>query len=253
MNQADQLTPTDWNHDPWTALHWRADSSGGLAWADRAWLLYTGLESAEATISGWSPVVHPDDRASSLQAWRDGLERGGRFELMHRLRGADGQYRWFLERASKLPGGQGWEIVATDVNEAQAQMHTKASEAALEAGQRLLERAGVAVLEFDGGGRVRFASREAQAALGASGAALSGKPLGELMPQLLSLNVLERIAGPQTPAKSSPTDSQLGPLRGWVKFCPERFTQGFSVYFRGFEPPSQSAPVVKTPSVSRPQ
>ncbi len=253
MNQADQPTPTDWNYDPWTALRWWANSSGGWASAGQAWLLYTGLEAAEANISGWLPVVHPDDRASSLQTWRDGLERGERFELMHRLRGADGQYRWFLERVSKLPDGQGWEVVATDVNEAQTQMHAKASEAALEAGQRLLERAGVAVLEFDGTGCVRFASREAQAALGASGAALGGKPLRELMPQLLNPNVLERIAQPQTPAKSSSTESQLGPLRAWVKFCPERFTQGFSIYFRGFEPPSQSAPAVKTPSISRPQ
>jgi PAS domain S-box-containing protein len=223
------------SYDPWTGLRWRTDGHGAWLCADEHWLAYTGLTPAQARGSGWLSRVHPDDLGQTLEAWRSGLEHGQRFEILHRLQGTDGRYRFFLERVSPTPDGNGWSVITTDVNDVQSQVQSIASQRARAESQHLLERAGVAVLEFDATGCVRFASREAQEALGVSGHTLCGTSLDALMPSLLSPSVLERIVQPHAPAKSSVTTQQLGALNAWVKFCPQLAGQGFTVYFRGLE------------------
>ncbi|NJK44119.1 MAG: PAS domain-containing protein [Pleurocapsa sp. SU_196_0] len=222
-------------YDPWTGLSWRMDDEGAWLCGDEHWLAYTGLTSTQAQGSGWLSCVHPDDFNQTLETWRSGLEHRTRFEVLHRLKGADGRYRFFLERVSPTPDDDGWTVISTDVNDVQSQVQGLASQQARAESRHLLERAGVAVLEFDGAGCVRFASREVQVALGVSGNALCGTSLDALMPKLLDPTVLERIVQPHVPAKSGVTTQQLGALNAWVKFCPRLAGQGFTVYFRSLE------------------
>src|ERR1700735_4644531 len=46
--------------------------------------------------------MHADDRERSLDLWMRGVESGQLYESEYRLRGADGQYRWFRARAVPL-------------------------------------------------------------------------------------------------------------------------------------------------------
>jgi PAS domain S-box-containing protein len=73
-----------------------------LDFANRYALEYFGLTREELAGDGWIDVVHPDDRASVLAAWRASLATGQHYRHEHRLRLADGQYRRFLAEALPL-------------------------------------------------------------------------------------------------------------------------------------------------------
>jgi PAS domain S-box-containing protein len=60
-----------------------------------AWKQYTGLSDQAALGTDWSIVAHPDDFATGEKMWRDTLAKGEEVHTEVRLRGADGQYRWF--------------------------------------------------------------------------------------------------------------------------------------------------------------
>lgn len=60
---------------------------------------YTGALPESAKGVGWLDHVHPDDKESSLAQWAHCVESGDNYECEYRLRGRDGQYRWFRVRA----------------------------------------------------------------------------------------------------------------------------------------------------------
>jgi PAS domain S-box-containing protein len=238
----DHSTVMSCEYDPWIPLTWQANASGALTRADTHWFSYTGLTQGLAFGRGWRRCVHPDDLSETLERWRLATFTGERFERRHRLQGVDGQYRWFLERATPIKNKDreliGWNVVSTDIDDA---CHAAWQEANLLAEtlvetrvQRLLSEAGVGVLEFDPAGQLRFATREAQTALAASGESLSGKTIQEILPRLLSPNCLERISRPLPHAKSTFTERELGVVKSWVKFRCERPDAGLTLYFRSF-------------------
>jgi PAS domain S-box-containing protein len=60
---------------------------------------YTGVPGGSATGLGWWDCLHPDDRERGQQRWLDCVESGENYEVEYRLRGKDGNYRWFRARA----------------------------------------------------------------------------------------------------------------------------------------------------------
>src|SRR5437879_10228798 len=79
-------------------------SDGQRLYANRIGLDYVGLSLEEwrqtpETFfhSGW--FIHPDDRERAARAYSDSnRSSGSAYELELRVRGADGNYRWFLVR-----------------------------------------------------------------------------------------------------------------------------------------------------------
>src|SRR5262249_9588767 len=63
------------------------------------WVRYTGIPEQESLGSRWLDQVHPDDREPALEAWKRAMEEKSAFDVEYRLRGADGNYRWFKARA----------------------------------------------------------------------------------------------------------------------------------------------------------
>ncbi|HTZ74239.1 MAG TPA: sigma 54-interacting transcriptional regulator [Candidatus Aquilonibacter sp.] len=67
-----------------------------------------------------SRFVHPDDMENMWQAFLKGREAGEAFSVEIRLRGRDGQYRWFLETLVPIRDEQGeifrWCGVRTDID-----------------------------------------------------------------------------------------------------------------------------------------
>jgi len=65
-------------------------------------------------------MVHPDDLPGTVAAWSAAIASGAEYEHEHRLRMADGTYRWHLSRgiAMPAPGGDGtlWYGTATDIH-----------------------------------------------------------------------------------------------------------------------------------------
>jgi len=56
---------------------------------------YTGAAPGSAVGFGWWDYVHADDRERSRQQWLDCVQSGENYEVEYRLRGKNGDYRWF--------------------------------------------------------------------------------------------------------------------------------------------------------------
>ena len=104
-------------------LLWRAGSSGERTWGNRRWTDYTGQTPEEAAGFGWAEAIHPDDRDRALLEAK-GLEAAGAdgpFRGEHRVRRADGAYRWFLVNAAPVRDDDGrvteWFGASTDVHD----------------------------------------------------------------------------------------------------------------------------------------
>jgi PAS domain S-box-containing protein len=69
----------------------------------RQWTEYSGLSTQETDREGLAHVVHPEEAGLLLEKVRTGMACGKAFEHEARFRrAADGEYRWFLVRATPL-------------------------------------------------------------------------------------------------------------------------------------------------------
>jgi PAS domain S-box-containing protein len=82
-------------------LLWCAAPNGSVTYVSRRWVDYTGMPAAEMLEIDWLAVIHSDDRAETERRFRTSLALGRPYDVQHRIRGADGVYRWF--RSSGLP------------------------------------------------------------------------------------------------------------------------------------------------------
>lgn len=122
-------------------------ASGEIEFTNQPLLDYFGRTLEE--LRGWagSDVVHPDDLPSVLGAWTRALETGTPFDLQHRLRRADGLYRWFHGRTVPLRDQDNriihWYSVLADVDDLKrAEEQARRSEAFLIEAQRLSRTGG---------------------------------------------------------------------------------------------------------------
>src|SRR5207253_2652759 len=85
------------------ALIWTARADGRLDFISQRWLDYAGI-NIRTIGSGelGERTVHPDDIEQLRDKWRVAVAEGNPFEAEIRVRRFDGEYRWFLSRASPL-------------------------------------------------------------------------------------------------------------------------------------------------------
>jgi PAS domain S-box-containing protein len=101
-------------------MAWTASPSGKILHFNRNWYSYTGMPQGQT--EGWINMVHPEDSAQVLTAWRKAVVTGQLLEEEYRLRDyIDGSYRWFLERAVPIQDENGkvklWIGTYTDIHE----------------------------------------------------------------------------------------------------------------------------------------
>jgi PAS domain S-box-containing protein len=80
-------------------LAWTADASGSIYWYNRRWHDYSGTTLEEMEGWGWQKIHHPDHVERVVRHIKKSFESGSPWEDTFPLRGADGNYRWFLSRA----------------------------------------------------------------------------------------------------------------------------------------------------------
>ncbi|NEP15993.1 MAG: response regulator [Leptolyngbya sp. SIO4C1] len=85
---------------------------------NQTWLSFTGRTLAQERHGGWLSGVHPDDLAPYQAATALALETHQPLEVEYRLRRADGQYRWILERSKprRLADGRFVGYIATCID-----------------------------------------------------------------------------------------------------------------------------------------
>ena len=103
------------------AMAFTARPDGSRTFVNRRWLEYTGLSVEQAAGHGWQAAVHPDELTRVREKWRVSVATGEPLEYETRLRGAGGEYRWFLTRAVPLRDAQGnirrWYGVTADIED----------------------------------------------------------------------------------------------------------------------------------------
>ena len=94
---------------------------GAVEFINQRWREYTGESVEEATGSGWQSAINPQDIGHYLEKRRAALASGKPYEGEFRLRGANGEYRWFLARVVPLRSEQGkilrWYAILTDIDD----------------------------------------------------------------------------------------------------------------------------------------
>jgi formate hydrogenlyase transcriptional activator len=112
------------------AFTWFAAPSGALLFVNSRCADYLGLPKdhqlrfgtdAGAAWDSHIPLLHPDDHEETRRVWSDCLKTGCPGEVSFRIRGAEGNYRWFLSRAEPRRGNDGtllyWIGINLDIEE----------------------------------------------------------------------------------------------------------------------------------------
>ena len=111
--------------------------SGSVESVNRHALEYFGATLEE--LKGWAAgdTVHPDDLSRVIGAWMRSVETGKPYDIEHRIRRADGVYRWFHARGLPLRDTEGriarWCVQMTDIDD------WRRTESLLAGEKRLLE------------------------------------------------------------------------------------------------------------------
>jgi PAS domain S-box-containing protein len=109
------------------SIIWTAAPDGTMTFHNRQWLEYTGMPP-EQNARDWPLTVHPDDRERCVAAWSRALASGEPYEIEVRNRRHDGEYRWFLTRATPVRDEAGsiveWFGSSTDIQQIK-EAHTR--------------------------------------------------------------------------------------------------------------------------------
>ena len=105
-------------------LAWIAEADGAIHWYNQRWYDYTGTTLEAMDGWGWQKIHHPDHVDQVTERFAQCIASGEPWEDTFPLRGADGEYRWFLSRAVPLRGDDGqiqcWFGTNTDISERRA-------------------------------------------------------------------------------------------------------------------------------------
>ena len=99
------------------AIAWSADGDGNFDYFNRQLLEFTGDGSH---VDGGA--IHPDDFGPANARWQESLRTGETYEVQHRVRRHDGEYRWMMARSVPVMGSDGrpvrWFGTAVDIHDA---------------------------------------------------------------------------------------------------------------------------------------
>lgn len=102
-------------------LAWMGNPDGSVFWYNQRWYDYTGTTLEEVCGWGWRNLIHRDHVGRVAMGIERSWPSGEPWEDTFPLRGADGNYRWFLSRALPIHDVNGkivrWFGTNTDITE----------------------------------------------------------------------------------------------------------------------------------------
>src|SRR5712671_6156134 len=124
------------------SLIWSTDPAGEPTQLNRRIFDYSGMRFEDFKHGGWEAFIHPDDFPETIRAFSHAIQTGTSYQTVHRLRRADGEFRWHHARGEPLRDEEGriiqWYGLAVDINEAKkAEDRLRRSEAYLAEAQML--------------------------------------------------------------------------------------------------------------------
>ncbi len=128
------------------AIVWTTRPSGAFSGAQPGWVAFTGQDRKEIAGWGWIEAVHPEDQSLTSDTWEHALRSCSMFEVEHRLRRHDGEWRYMAARAVPIRESDGsireWVGIHSDITE------RKLAEAELAAAKNAAEAANQAKSQF---------------------------------------------------------------------------------------------------------
>ena len=108
---------------------WITNANGEVVEDIPSWRTLTGQSEEEVKGWGWLDAIHPEDRERTSQVWIQALESKGIYQVEHRLRVANGSYRFFAVRAVPVLDAndeiQEWVGADTDITEQQVALRDR--------------------------------------------------------------------------------------------------------------------------------
>ncbi|MFI3154780.1 MAG: PAS domain S-box protein [Methylococcaceae bacterium] len=82
---------------------WITDAAGEPTFVNQSWLDFAGFDSVQTmTHGGWISTIHPDDRETAFLAYYQNTEVHEAITTEYRLRNANGDWRWILDKGLPL-------------------------------------------------------------------------------------------------------------------------------------------------------
>lgn len=75
---------------------WRCNTEGHCDFLNHTWLEFTGMSLADGLVTGFYQVFHPQDQEVLSNTLFNSLEKRIPYELEHRMRDKNGDYRWVV-------------------------------------------------------------------------------------------------------------------------------------------------------------
>lgn len=133
-----------------TNIIWDTKANGEVVTEQPGWSAFTGQKFEEYQGWSWLAAVHPEDRDRTAKAWLNALANRNIYEIEHRLRRYDGEYRYMNARGVPVLEIDGsvreWIGIHTDI--------TERKQAEVER-ERLLQREKVAREEAETANRIK--------------------------------------------------------------------------------------------------
>jgi PAS domain S-box-containing protein len=103
-------------------LLWSNAPDGELTHVNQRILDYSGARLEDFKHGGWQTFHHPDDLPETAKAFYHAIQTGTSYQVVLRMRRADGEYRWYHARGEPLRDQQGriiqWYGLSVDIDEA---------------------------------------------------------------------------------------------------------------------------------------
>jgi PAS domain S-box-containing protein len=107
--------------DAMPQLVWSSGADGVIDYYNHRLSEYDELKQDGDVDYPWVAPLHPDDLTISRDAWWHAVQTGETFQVEHRMRIADGSYRWHLSRGVPLRDDNGavirWYGTSTDIQD----------------------------------------------------------------------------------------------------------------------------------------
>ena len=144
---------------------WTGDSSGLANYYNKEWFDYTGYNDVDELKNKVWQLIHPDEIEQIKAVFEKNITSGTSYEIEHRIRNKNGQFRWHLSRTRPLKDSKGkvklWVGSCTDIHDRKVgEDMLKESEQYL---RHLANNTPVIIWQTDKNGKLNFISKQWEA------------------------------------------------------------------------------------------